>query len=519
LIFPPINASGESEVFRVKSKKRKKAVQRQQELQGRLAHRDFTSPSQPLLGDQPISYELADRTRVIALGGIGAIHTLAMKLRLPDYLNAQVTVLQRHLPYWESDHLLALCYNVLTGGKPLEDLNRLRREEGYLEALGVLRLPAPSTAGDFLRRFDEGDLEKLQEGINQARRQVWGRMPPHWRRQATLEVDGTLVGTEGQCKEGMDYCSYKHQWGYGPLLLSLAETREVLYVVNRPASQPSQQGAAVWIDRALAHLQPVFETVWVRGDSAFSLTQHFDTWEAQGVQFIFAYDAYDNLITQAQTLAASAWQRLVRPPAYECHTPPRQKPEKVKAEVVRQRGFERLETINEAVATFDYQPTHCRQRYRMLVLRKQLALYRGEQRLREEYRYFFYITNELMVPPRELLLFYDERGGQEHLIGQLKSSLPLFHAPTNTLLANGAYMVIAALAWNLKAWYGLLLQEPALQQQLGRMDFKQFLQRFVHIPCQILTSGRRLIYRIVHFTADTLTFLDLFAQLKALRFP
>jgi hypothetical protein len=152
-------------------------------------------------------------------------------------------------------------------------------------------------------------------------------------------------------------------------------------------------------------------------------------------------------------------------------------------------------------------------------LRKQLAVYQGAQRLREEDRYFFYITNELMVPPGELLLFYDERGGQEHLIGQLKSSLPAFHAPTNTLLANGAYMVIAALAWNLKAWYGLLLQEPALQQQLGRMDFKQFLQRFVQIPCQILASGRRLIYRIVHFTADTVTFLDLFAQLKALRFP
>jgi hypothetical protein len=503
----------------VKTKKRKRAAQRQRELQVRLAHRDFTSPSQPLLGNQPISYELAERTRVISMGGIGAIHTLAMKLRLPDYLNAQVAVLQRHLPYWDSDHLLALCYNVLTGGETLEDLNRLRREEGYLEALGVPRLPAPSTAGDFLRRFDEEDLEQLQEGINQARRQVWWRMPPHLRRQATLDVDGTLVETAGQCKEGMDYCSYKQQWGYGPLLLSLAETREVLYVVNRPASQPSQQGAPVWIDRALGHLQPVFGTVWVRGDSAFSLTRHFDAWAEKGVQFIFAYDAYDNLITQAQTLSASAWQGLVRPPKYEVQTQPRQKPESVKAEVVRQRRFARIETVGEAVATFFYQPTHCRQSYRMLVLRKQLVIYQGEQRLREQYRYFFYITNELMVPPRELLLFYDERGGQEHLIGQLKSSLPAFHAPTNTLLANGAYMVIAALAWNLKAWYGLLLQEPALQQQMGRMDFKQFLQRFVSIPCQILASGRRLIYRIVHFTPDTLTFLDLFAQLKALRFP
>ena len=212
----------------MKTKKRKNAAQRQLALHARLAHRDFTSPCQPLLGERPICYELSERTQVISMGGLGAIHTLVMKLRLPEYLNAQVAVLQRHLPYWESDHILSLCYNVLTGGKPLEDLQRLRREEGYLEALGVRRLPAPSTAGDFLRRFDAETLLALQEAINQARRQVWQRMPPRLTAQATLDIDGTIVATEGQCKEGIDYCSYKQQWGYGPLLLSLAETREVL---------------------------------------------------------------------------------------------------------------------------------------------------------------------------------------------------------------------------------------------------------------------------------------------------
>jgi hypothetical protein len=503
----------------VKAKKRKKATNRQAKWQARLANKGFTSPSEPLLGNQPIRYELADRTRVISMGGIGALHTLVMKLRLPEILNKKVSVLKRHLPYWESDHILSQCYNLLTGGQPLQDLNRLRLDEGYLEALGVERLPAPSTAGDFLRRFEAGDLVDFQEAINQARQTVWQRMEGERRRLAILDLDGTITPTAGECKQGMDYCAYKKQWGYGPLLISLAQTREVLYVVNRPASVPSHHDAAVWVKRALLDVRSAFETIWLRGDSDFSLTKEFDGWDEEEVMFLFGYDAHANLIEQAQQLPSSAWEWLERPPPYEIKTTPRTKPDHVKQEIVEYRGFERIETVCEEVASFAYRPTACKKTYRMIVLRKQLEITTGGQGRREEIVYFFYITNDWMSPVTELLLFYDERGGQEHLIGQLKSTIPVFHAPTDTLEANGAYMIIAALAWNLKIWYGLLLEEPALQQQIQRLSFTAFLERFIHVPCQILTSGRRLIYRIVQFTTDTLTALSTFEQLIAWRFP
>ncbi len=155
----------------------------------------------------------------------------------------------------------------------------------------------------------------------------------------------------------------------------------------------------------------------------------------------------------------------------------------------------------------------------MSVLRKHLEITQGGEWIRDEIRYFFYITNDWMAPDIDLLLFYDERGGQEHLIGKFKSSVPIFHAPTNTLEANEAYMIIAALAWNLKVWYGLLLNESELQQQIQRMGFKQFLERVIHIPCQIRHGGRKLIYRIVQFTTDTLIVLQTFEHLIALRFP
>jgi len=503
----------------VKAKKQKKAAKRQEKLQARLANTDFTSPSQPLLGDQPIRYELADRTRVISMGGIGAMHMLVTKLHLPEILNEKVSVLKRHLPYWESDHILSQCYNILTGGKPLQDINRLRLDEGYLDALGVKRLPAPSTAGDFLRRFAPEDLIDLQEAINQARRTVWWRMEVERRQLAILDLDGTIVPIDGECKQGMDYCAYKQQWGYGPLLISLAQTGEVLYVVNRPASVPSHQGAATWVKRALPHVQSAFATIWLRGDSDFSLTKEFDGWDDQGMMFLFGYDAHANLIEQAEALPSRDWQWRGRPPTYEIKTQPRIRPDNIKQEIVEQRGFEHIETVYEEVASFRYRPTACRKTYRMTVVRKHLEITKGGQWLRDEIRYFFYITNDWMSPATELVLFYDERGGQEHLIGQLKSSIPVFHAPTDTLEANEAYMIIAALAWNLKIWYGLLLDEPELQQQIQRMSFTSFLERFMHIPCQIRQGGRKLLYRIVQFTTDTLTVLSTFEQLIALRFP
>lgn len=504
----------------MKTKEQKKAAQRQRKLQARLSHRDFTRPSQPLLGDQPIRYELAERTRVVSMGGLGLIHGLVMKLQLPALLNGAVGgILKRHLPYWESDHLLALCYSVLTGGKPLQDLHRLRADEVWLDALGVTRLPAPSTAGDFLRRFTSPRwILRLQEAINQARVKVWQRQPAAFHAQATLDVDGTHLETDAHCMEGIDYCAYKQLWGYGPLLITLSETREVLYVVNRPASAPSHQDAAAWIDRALALVGPRFEKVWLRGDTDFSLTQHLDRWEEQ-TWFIFGFDAMPHLVELAQGVPESEWTPLIRAPRYVVKTHWRSSPPNVKAQRVRQRGFEELHTLAEAVASIPYRPGACHQTYRLVILRKHLQRRQGSQVLGEEVRYFFYITNDTTQADDQLVLFYDGRADQENTIAQLKSGVPAFHAPTHSFLANWVYMVIATLAWNLKAWYGLLLEEPTLRQQVIRMEFKQFLQRFIHLPCQIVRQGRYLIYRLVHFTRDTPTFLKIANWLSRLAFP
>ena len=198
-----------------------------------------------------IHYEISDKTRGIAAGGIGLMHRLARRLGLPEAIDRDLHLLKLHLPYHESDHVLNLAYNALAGGECLEDLELLRNDENYLDALGASRIPDPTTAGDFCRRFTEADLRTLLEIQNQTREKVWAEQPPEFFERATIDMDGVLVGTTGECKEGMDI-SYKGTWGYHPLVVSLAETKEVLALVNRSGNRPSHEGAEAEADQAIA---------------------------------------------------------------------------------------------------------------------------------------------------------------------------------------------------------------------------------------------------------------------------
>ncbi|MEE9391211.1 MAG: hypothetical protein V3W41_01765 [Planctomycetota bacterium] len=122
--------------------------------------------------------------------------------------------------------------------------------EAFLDALGAVSIPDPTTAGDFCRRFDEASIDALMTAINEARLRVWKQQPAAFFKEAIIETDGTQVGTTGECKEGMDI-DYKGGWGYHPLMISLANTLEPLFLLNRSGNRPLSEGAAGYLDRAL----------------------------------------------------------------------------------------------------------------------------------------------------------------------------------------------------------------------------------------------------------------------------
>ena len=359
----------------------------------------------------------------LSAGGIGALFLLARRIELIKDIDRDLHLLKRHLPYHESDHVLNIAFNILAGGRRIEHLELRRNDEIYLDALGAERIPDPTTAGDFCRRFSRADVLTLMDTINRSRLRVWARQPSEFFAEAILEADGSIVPSDGECKGGMDF-AYDGQYGYHPLLISLANTAEPLFLLNRGGNRPSQEEADVFLDKAIALCRRAgFRKILMRGDTKFAQTKHLDRWDAAGdVRFLFGYEAYDGLKARADDLPAAAY-RLLRRPRRPIKTSGRRKPERVKPEIVRERGYEDIRLLEEMVAEFAYRPTACKASYRMIVLRKRVEVGKGQLRLFEEYRYSFYITNDRTMTAEEVVFSANDRCDQENLIAQLKGGV------------------------------------------------------------------------------------------------
>ena len=493
-------------------------------IERRLDKKKLGNTDRPVFTAANIHYDISDRIHGLAHGGIGAIHLLARRIGLIDAIDQNLHLLVIHMPYHESDHVLNFAYNALCDGTCLQDIELRRQDEVYLDALGARRIPDPTTAGDFCRRFGAADVYTLIDIFNTVRQRVWARQPAAFFDLARIDMDGVLVETLGECKLGIDI-AYNGIWGYHPLIVSLANTGEVLSVLNRPGNRPSHEGAAAEVDRALrVCFEGGFRKVLLRGDTDFSQTKHLDGWNADPrVQFIFGLDKSWAKHVLADDLQAGAWQKLARPPRYEVKTPPRQKPTRVKEEIVRKRAFDNQRLVSADVAEMPYRPTACQNTYRLMVVRKNLRVEKGERRLFDDYVYFYYLTNDWTSSPATIVFEANQRCNQENLNAQLKGGVRALTAPVDNLESNWAYMVMTALAWNLKAWFALWPTEGpgrhgARQQQekqtiLG-MEFKTFINAFLRLPCQMVQTGRRLIYRFVSWNPWQRVFFHTFAQLR-----
>ncbi len=366
--------------------------------------------------------------------------------------------------------MLNVAYNALCGGRTLDDIELRRRDQVFLDGIGAKSVPDPTTAGDFCRRFSPASVMALQEAVNRARLGAWAAQPASFFAQtAVIDADASIVPTEAETKEGMNI-AYNGVWGYSALMVSFANTKEPLYFKLAGANRPSHEGVVPLYDRSIALCrQAGFADVLLRGDTDFSLTAEFDRWDKQGVRFVFGYDARANLVERAEATPDELYHELAARAERAIRTSPRSKPANVKDAVVRARGYKALRQKAEDVVEFNYRPGNCGRDYRVVALRKDISVEKGDNVLFSEYRFFFYITNDWEMTAHQVVAEARSRCNQENLIAQLKGQVRALHAPVNTLVANWAYMVMAALAWSIKAWCALLLPvQPALGEGAQR---------------------------------------------------
>ena len=502
--------------------------------------------SDPMLTTGRVSYEVGANIDATRFGGIAAVHRLVTRLGLVTEIDERLELLKVHLPYHESDHVLNLAYNVLCGGTRLEDIERLRHDTAYMNALGADLIPDPTTAGDFCRRFTEADVETLMEAVNAVRPRLWaGRGADLLGPVAYIDADGTIAGTTGGHKAGMDM-SYKGIWGYAPLIVSLANTKEVLYLVNRPGNAPSHAGAATWIDKAINLVAPHAQRVCLRGDTDFSLTGHFDRWAAR-VDFVFGMDANSALRSRAEALDEGCWTRLERPPAHAAATAttpattpaatpattPRATPATTpatmpratrrrepdhKQRIVAERGYLNLELNHEDVAEFDYRPGKCARPYRVVALRKNITKSRGEQALIDEIRYFFYITTRTDLTPDQVVAVANDRCDQENVISQLKNDVGALRVPLYDLVSNWAYMVIAALAWNIKSWHAMTLHLKSDRRAYIAMELRRYTATLIAIPAMVIRRARAITIRLIGYQPSLDRLFSAWRTIERIRF-
>ena len=220
-------------------------------------------------------------------------------------------------------------------------------------------------------------------------------------------------------------------------------------------------------------------------------------------------------------LPAEAYSFLERPPRYEIKTAPRQQPERVKPEIVKERGFETIHVLEEMVAEFKYRPVACNRSYRVIVVRKLLGIGQRADAAVRGVSLLLLHHQRPRDPAEEVVFSANDRCDQENLIAQLKSGVHALTTPVDDLVSNWAYMVMASLAWSLKAWSALMMpvsprhaaKHKAEKRSLLRMEFATFCAATIQMPCQIVRSGGRLIYRLLSWNPWQGAFLRLVERL------
>jgi hypothetical protein len=464
-----------------------------------LGERDKAAGALMRLPTVQVEVEASDTT---VYGGLVVVLALVKRVRLPQLLNDALSLLRVYKPYSEADHVLTHTFNLYLGGSTIEDIATLQQSPAIRCLLGMPRVPDPTTAGDFLRRFDQPSLTSLDLALDQAMERAWQLLPRKVRRQrktqtAKVDLDSHFKEVYGQQKEGADL-NRKGVWSYHPLVVSLAGTQEVLRIRNRPGNSHDATGAVEDVGAVLPMLLRHFGGVLVRGDAQFYQSELMDLCHEAGQHFIFVMQSSTRRVEWAEGRDEAQWQPFV-PRAARRQAEAEQKKRrkrKRRKNLRRQRALERgkrdLRLVKQWVTEWRYSPGASTHTYRVVVRRQLIEETDKTGAKQEVFRYRFAMTNLEQESATEVLDLLYERCDQENVIEQLDTGIAAFRMPCGTLRANQAWCCMARLAHNLKCWLSMLV----LPADTVRWEWKRWRQAFVFVAATVVRHARRVRVRL-----------------------
>jgi len=298
-----------------------------------------------------------ERSDATAFGGLALAARLVATLGIDREIDGELSLLRSHRPYRESDHVLTHVYNLFVGGTAIEDIADLQVSEPVRRILGAQQIPDPTTAGDFLRRFDEQSVANLDRAIDEVQRRAWKKQRARKKGSIGLvDLDSHVHHVYGNQKQGADF-TYKGGFGYHPLVVSLAETQECLRIINRPGNVASAEGAADCVRELAPLLRSRFERVIFRGDSAFASQAIFDACEDEGMHFAMVSPRHANFDRLADEIPESRWKTFRAKGRQSAGPQARRKRGKnVRRHHARRRGKRDLKLERQWIAEIPYQP-------------------------------------------------------------------------------------------------------------------------------------------------------------------
>jgi len=451
--------------------------------------------------------EVSERMHATCLGGAALAVALWRRLDAARIIDKELHVLRRHRPYQESDHVLAQALNMVLGGTCLEDVTRLQHDPALLRIIGGDRLPDPTTAGDFLRRFDEsinpGSLTALRAVVDELQRRAWARLrsgpKDRLRRLGGLvlvDIDSKIRAFTGNQKEGADL-SYKGTWSHHPLLLTCATTQEVLAVRNRPGNAVSSAGAREMLLENLPRVAAGLGQAVVRMDAGFENTAMRRACQENGAYFVQAAAGRHERYRLLDQLPDEAWVEWLpskerdRDGVAACETTrPRRRGRNLRRQTMLRRYKDDKTKGRHWLAEVECRPTKAEPPCRLIVIREEIRNQYSERQppLFAHHEFRFVLTNlPARFTPSDVIDLSHDRCDQEKIICQLGDDIPMWRMPVREFAGNEAHLEIARLAWNMGKWLGLLV----LPLESIRWEWKRFRSAFVFIAAEVIRRGRQ----------------------------